>query len=215
MSYLIRLCLAGAFVLAATACETATLGPTLLGSIDGRVLTAKDNRPVPNANITTTPATGAYVTAEDGTFRINDIEAGTYNITVRRTGYTANTVAVAVRDDEVTPATIFLEADDANDPSSADSLLSAEIVNWANRRINSDTTFVDIEYRVQNVGSDDIARYELYIRINTTTDSFYGEISGDSLRVAQSDIGTFVKFIRSNQAQEVNIEDVYVETTEE
>lgn len=191
-----------------TGCDEATLGPTLRGSIDGRVLTFDGRAPIAGVSITTSPATGAIVTENDGTFRLRDVPSGPYNITARKSGFQSNTLSVAVRDDETTPATLFLERDD--EASRSDSL-TAEIINWNNRSVSSDSSFVDVEYRVRNVGTVPVASYEVYIRIATDGEVFFQEESGDALDAGQADIGTFSKFLRGRTAQAITVEDLYFE----
>jgi hypothetical protein len=155
------------------------------------------------------------VTDGEGRFRIADVESGPYNISVRKNGFRSNTLSVAVRDDETTPVTLFLERD--ADASKSDSL-AAEITNWANRVVNADSTgadsmFVDVEYRVRNAGTTDISAYELYVRIETTGDPFFQELRGETLPTTQADVATFSKFIRGETAQSVTIDDVWFETS--
>jgi hypothetical protein len=156
------------------------------------------------------------VTDGEGRFRIADVESGPYNISVRKNGFRSNTLSVAVRDDETTPATLFLERD--ADASKSDSL-AAEITNWANRVVNADSTgadsvFVDVEYRVRNAGTTDISAYELYVRIETTGDPFFQELPGEGLPATQADVATFSKFIRGETAQSVAVDDLWFETTD-
>jgi TolB protein len=187
-------------------CDDAVLGPTLRGTVDGRVLTFDGQQPVAGASITTSPATGAYVTDATGAFALSNIESGAYNITVRKSGFRANTLSVAVRDDATTPATILLERD--AEATRTDSL-AAEIVNWANRVEGPDSTFVDVEYRVRNAGTDDVAGYEVYVRIETDGDPFFQEIRGEALPAAQADIATVSKFIRGATATAVRVDDLW------
>jgi hypothetical protein len=196
-------------------CDEEVLGPTRTGRIEGEVRTYDTGEAVPGASVTTSPATGAFVTDADGRFTIADVESGPYNVSARKSGFRTNTLAVAVRDDETTPATLFLERD--ADAAQRDSL-AAEITNWANRVVNADSTgadsvFVDVEYRVRNAGTTDISAYELYVRIETTGDPFFREVRGEGLPATQADIATFSKFIRTERAERVVIEDVWFEPT--
>lgn len=189
-------------------CDDEVLGPTLRGHIDGRVLAFDTRTPVAGASVTTSPATGAFVTDADGAFTLSNVDSGTYNLSVRKAGFRANTLSVAVRDDETTPATIFLERDAA--ATRVDSL-AAEIVNWANRVVGPDTTFVDIEYRVENRGTTDLAGYEVYVRLTTPDGPFFQEIQGDALPSTQIDVGTVSKFIRNQTASAVRIDALWFE----
>jgi TolB protein len=214
LSYLLATVLAVVLVL--TGCDDEVLGPDRRGTIDGQVRVFDDSAPVPGASVTTSPATGAFVTDAEGRFTIADVESGPYNISVRKSGFKANTLGVAVRDDETTPATLFLERDE--DATRRDSV-AAEITNWVNRAVNADSTggdsvFVDVEYRVRNAGTTDVSAYEVYVRIETTGDPFFQEVGGEVLSPTQVDVGSFAKFIRTETAQAVVIDDVWFEAAD-
>jgi hypothetical protein len=197
-------------VLLTAGCDEEVLGPTLGGSIEGQVRTFGGNAPVAGASVTTSPATGAFVTDENGAFALRNVDGGPYNISVRKDGFQSNTLSVGVRDGEITPATIFLEEDEDANRTEA---VTAEIVNWTNRAEGSDSTFVDVEYRVRNVGTADISAYEIYVRIEAVGTSFFQEARGETLTVSQSDIGTFSKFIRGETAHSVAVDDVWFDST--
>ncbi len=199
-----------AAVLLTAGCDEEVLGPTLRGSIEGQVRTFGSNAPIAGASVTTSPATGAFVTDGDGAFALREVDSGAYNISVRRDGFQTNTLPVAVRDGEITPATIFLEKDEDADRTEE---VNAEIVNWTNRAEGNDSTFVDVEYRVRNVGTADISAYEVYVRIETAGTSFFQEARGEMLPVSQADVGTFSKFIRGETAQSVAVDDVWFDST--
>ena len=193
----------------ATGCDESSLGPQTRGDIQGQVQDADTNAPLSGVNITTSPPTSSLVTDANGQFSIADIETGNYTLTANKSGYSANTVTVSVRENQVTEATIFLQTDpDASEKSDS---ISVSVLNWSNRVVSEDTTFVDVEYRVQNVGEVDIDDYEVYFRIDTTNDAFFYEAVGDSLKVTQSDIGRFEKFIRDESATEVTVDGFWFE----
>ena len=95
-----------------TACEEGTFEPELFGSISGIVLDADTNDPVVGASVTTSPPTGAIVTDNQGRFVFEEIETGSYSISVRKTGYQSANVSVSVRDGQTTDATILLQHKD-------------------------------------------------------------------------------------------------------
>jgi hypothetical protein len=200
-----------AAVLLTAGCDEEVLGPTLRGSIDGQVRTFGDGTPVAGASVTTSPATGAFVTDENGAFTLREVDSGPYNVSARKDGFRPNTLPVAVRDGEITPTTIFLERDEDADRTEA---VTAEIVNWANRTESSDSMFVDVEYRARNVGTADISAYEVYIRIETEGTPFFQEARGEALPALQADVGTFSKFIRGEIAQSVTVDDVWFNPVE-
>ena len=204
------LCLS--LLLFAAGCDESTLGPETRGDIQGQVQDADTNQPLAGVNITTSPPTSSIVTGEDGAFEIADVETGNYTLNANRSGYDANTVTVSVREGQVTPANIFLQADESA-TEQTDSI-TVSVLNWSNRVVSEDTTFVDVEYRVQNVGEGAVTNYEVYFRIDTTGDPFFYEASGDSLQVKQADIGQFEKYIRDASATEVTVDGFFVEGLE-
>ena len=73
--------------------------------------------------------------------------------------------------------------------------------------VGDDSVFVDVEDR-------DVSAYEVYVRIETSGDPFFQEVRGEGLPATQADIATFSKFIRTEQAERVVIEEVWFETTD-
>lgn len=188
-------------------CEEASLGPDHLGDIDGQVQDAETGAPLAGAGVTTSPATSALVTDADGRFRLGGLEAGSYTISARKPGYRTASVPVAVRGDRATPAALFLELDgDSTSAAAGADSLHVEVVNWANRAAGQDTTFVDAEYQVRNIGAVDLRAYEVYFRIRAGGETFYHEVRGDNLTVGQADVARFEKYIRNRSADAVAVD---------
>ncbi len=97
-------------------CKEDTIQPVFFGSISGLVLDAETNEPIEDASITTAPPTSSIVTNSKGEFLIEDIKVGSYSISVTKTGYNKKTVSVAVKENQVTEATIFLEKAPTTEP---------------------------------------------------------------------------------------------------
>lgn len=194
-------------------CEDASLGPDLSGSVEGVVLDEETNAPVAGASITTSPPSGAITTDAEGVFTLTDVPTGNYTINVRKQGYEPNNISISVRADQTTPATVLLER--GTDFAGRGDSVTVEVINWANRTINADTTFVDVEYQVRNVGSVPIKAYEVYFRIVTNGDTFLEEQRGDTLLTSQADVRMFSKFVRSREASRVDIQEVWFEPVEQ
>lgn len=88
-------------------CNEDTITPVSYGSIEGLVVDA-DGEPLNNVAITTSPASSAIVSDEDGGFILENLPIGDYAVTARKTGYSSETINVAVRENAVTPVQIFL-----------------------------------------------------------------------------------------------------------
>ena len=188
-------------------CKEGTISPVLTGGIDGLVLDFATNAPLSGVSITTSPPTDALVTDAEGRFSMPEMEAGNYTVSARRPGYQNTSVTVRVRENRTTEATIFLE--EADDDTTA-TLMAAEITNWWNRTAG-DSLFVNVEYRVSNEGTQDINAYELYFRILAGQREFFHEETGEDLRVNQSDIRQFEKYISETPADSVVVDDFWVE----
>ncbi len=190
-------------------CEAAHLGPDLRGTIEGEAFDAASGEAVAGASVTTTPPTTAPVTDAQGRFAFEDVPAGTYSIRVNSSGYAPATVSVTVRENRITAVAVPLEPS-GEDAAKTDSL-AAEVVNWSNRVAGQDSTVVDVEYRVVNVGDVDLRAYEVYLRIETTGGLFFAEAGGDTLRVGQADVGLLSKPIRAASAQQVVVDGTWTE----
>ena len=148
------------------------------------------------------------MTDGEGRFSLQDVEVGNYTINAKKSGYEPNQVTVSVRADATTQATLFLEPD-ASAAASTDSI-DVTVTNWANRLLQPDSVFVDVEYRVHNVGEARIDAYEVYFRIQTSGSDFYYEAQGDSLAVGQADIADFSKYVRDQSATDVVVNNYWL-----
>jgi hypothetical protein len=196
-------------------CDDETLGPTLLGRIDGRVITSETQAPVPNANITTNPPTQSVLTGPEGRFSIDSVEAGGYSVEVTRNGYESKSVSIRVREGGRSNAKVLLDRSDEAG-GDADSL-AVTVVNFYNDTVNADSTgedsvFVNVEYSAANRGDVTISRYEVYFDIETENGTFSEEQGGDTLRTMESDVGRFRKYIRNAPATDVTADDTFIET---
>lgn len=195
-------------------CKDSTLGPTLSGSIDGRVLDFATGAPLSGVSITTSPPTDAIVTDEDGAFQIGEAVAGNYTVTARRTGYQTGTVAVSVLDNRMTQATVFLQVTPAVTPAPPDSAaLAVEVTNFFNRITSTsrgDSVTVVVEYRVRNVGTRVIPSYDANFRVVTSAGNFFQQERRSVIAVGQTDIGRFEKTTGGARATAVLVDGFFI-----
>ncbi len=195
-------------LLAVIGCENDLLEPDLRGSIEGQVLDFKTNATLGGAGITTNPPTSAPVTDGEGRFRLENLPTGNYTITARLNGYKSNTTTVSVRDGEITSAVVFLEETTTDDDTTTTTDFQASVLGFSNR-FRGDSTYVTVEYRARNTGDADIELYEIYFQLLTTGQTYFHEVSGTDLRVGQSDIGEFEKYVGRDTVTVVQISDMY------
>jgi outer membrane receptor protein involved in Fe transport len=79
------------------------------GTIAGRVTEAKTGQPIAGATVAIAGTRWRATTGEDGRFRLEDVAAGTYTLTVRRIGYVTSSVSVTVTADREATADVGLE----------------------------------------------------------------------------------------------------------
>jgi len=181
----------------------------VFGDIEGKVIHSKTEEPIRNVSISTSPGTVAILTEEDGTFFIGDVPTGNYNIQARKDGFTNTSVSVNVREDRVATAQMVMRPIE-EDTSASKGDLEAEVTNWFNLA-DGDTTYVDVEFSVANIGeSATIEEYEVYFEILTGGDSFFYDISGEELKAGQRRFGQFTKNIFNNTATDVIVLDTWV-----
>ncbi|TVQ75656.1 MAG: carboxypeptidase regulatory-like domain-containing protein [Balneolaceae bacterium] len=190
-------------------CSKETVMTEVFGDIEGSVIHSKTDEPIRNVSISTSPGTVAILTEEDGTFYIEDVPTGNYNIQARKDGFSNTSVSVAVREDRIATAQLVMKPVE-EDTSASKGDLEAEVTNWFNRA-EGDTTFVDVEFSVANIGASvTIEEYEVYFEILTGGDSFFYDISGEELKAGQRRFGQFTKNIFNNTATDVVVLDTWV-----
>ncbi len=189
-------------------CKEGTLEPELTGSIEGVVLDYETSEPLAGTSVTTSPPSSAFVTDSQGRFRLEDLESGNFTINAKKPGYQSNSVTVHVRENRRTEATLFLEVqEDEEAPSKS---LDIDITNWWNTA-KGDSSIVNVEYRVRNSGNTGVTAYEVYFRIRAGRETFYHQETGAELSTNQSKVGRFEKYIRSQPADSVLVDDVWIE----
>lgn len=206
---LIVLSAAGLFL---NSCAKDTIEAETFGDIEGIVINGETDEGIAKVNITTTPATNAIPTEDDGTFTINNIPTGNYTIQARKNDFRSSSVSVAVREGNVATAFISMNPED-EEPDSTVSMndFEAGITSWFND-VSGDSTHVDVKYRVTNSSdSGNVSEYQVYFEIETTSGvSFYFDVAGEDLRAGQTRNGNFREYIRDNEATEVIINDVWI-----
>lgn len=195
-------------------CDEETLGPETTGEIEGRVAETETEASIAGANVTTTPPTQSILTDDEGEFLFTEVPTGNYTVEVSKSNYESQQISVNVKEGQTATASILMERTEGAGET-ADSL-EVEVVNWANERVNRDSTgadsvFAEVEYNVRNSGDVPANYYELYFTIETDANRFSAEVQGDSLDVNQRDVGNFRKYIRQDPAHSVYLEDTYTE----
>lgn len=112
MRILSKILLAASLLFAA--CEEDTIEPDLFGSLTGTVIDDATGLPVPNASVTTNPASTTLSTDVAGKFDVGEIKTGTYAVRAEKTGYALAVESVLVSEDQATTVEIRLFRDSLN-----------------------------------------------------------------------------------------------------
>lgn len=91
----------------ATAVESRS-GVSAAGGVEGRVIDKKNGHGVANAQVTVQGTALGATTDKDGKFRIENVPAGAQRLLVRRIGYQAETVPLALEGKEIAAANVGL-----------------------------------------------------------------------------------------------------------
>ncbi|NVO30314.1 carboxypeptidase-like regulatory domain-containing protein [Hymenobacter lapidiphilus] len=101
-----------------TSCEDNPVEPVLFGKVTGTVRDARNNQPLANASITSTPATSSIVTDAQGNFELTGVPTGRLTIVATKVDYRSVTVAVTVENEAAVAVAIVLEKNLSTTPPS-------------------------------------------------------------------------------------------------
>jgi TolB protein len=97
-----------------TACEENTVEPTRYGALSGVVRDSRTNAVLPNAVITTNPATTSFTSDGEGRFSLPNLAVGQYALSVRKTDYKTETLNVQVAEGPATSVDVRMEKSTGN-----------------------------------------------------------------------------------------------------
>lgn len=106
-------------LLGLAACEPTLVEPAYYGTLTVTVLDGSTSQPVANVAVSTTPATGSYVTDAKGQLTIAQVPAGTLSVAARRAGYDATTSNVTLTDGQTQSVVLLLNKTAATSPPGA------------------------------------------------------------------------------------------------
>lgn len=195
-------------VLLLVSCAKDNVGVDEYGVINGRVIDSETGEGVAGVNITTTPPTQAILSENNGTFKITEPPVGSYTVQARKPGYINNSVSVTVPRWKSVRADILLEPEEEDLPAE-DNVLVANVDSWYNAQ-SGDSSFVEVEYSIENISErTDVSEYEIYFEIETGGETFFFDAAGTDLKVDQKSFGEFRKYIRSETASDVIIDNTW------
>jgi TolB protein len=95
-------------LLGLVACEPTQVEPAYYGTLAVTVLDGSTSQPLANVAVSTTPATGSYVTDARGQVTISQVPIGTLSVAARRAGYDATTGSATVSDGKTQSIVLLL-----------------------------------------------------------------------------------------------------------
>ena len=97
-----------------TSCETEKVDILYYGTINGIVRDAESYLPIQGALVTTTPASISLLSDAEGKFSIPKIKEGEVAVNIKKKDYLANSLTVAVYDEESTQLDFLIFKDNKN-----------------------------------------------------------------------------------------------------
>lgn len=129
------------------------------GSIQGIVLDDSTNLPVAGVQITTTPASGSFLTDSDGVFILEKVPVGETSVKAEKKGYKVRSVAVNVVADDTVSVSMLITLDDDDNTVSPGGDFSDPTPNDGDTEIGVDTT---LSWQYSDSTNKDVT-YDLYL----------------------------------------------------
>ncbi len=118
------------------------------GNIAGSVSDQTTGEPVSTVNVSLNPSGSSTVTGSDGTFSFNDLQEGSYTITITKDGYKDNNRTVYIPTGETTPVHLLIERIPASITSDKNLLDFGETLSTLSFTIVN-TGYTDLKYLVE------------------------------------------------------------------
>ena len=140
-----------------TGCSDDPLATIDFGAVSGTVRHAGTGSPLDAVIVTTTPATSSVTTGEDGVYRLESLEPGSYAVRCRRDGFRDALVNVVVYEGETTTADVLMTtAETENNPPSEPSVPVP-----ANGAVLDGTNTV-LSWSASDIDKDDALTFDVY-----------------------------------------------------
>jgi len=96
-------------------CSEEKISPSGSGSVEGKVLDEEDLSPIANAEVTTSPPTHTVLTDSTGSFLLEELEVGDYNVIAQKRDYFSSSKAIKVNLNSTVHTIINLKKRDADE----------------------------------------------------------------------------------------------------
>jgi TolB protein len=121
-------------------CKENTIQPDLTGTIEGQVLDMNSQTAIKGAVVSTSPSSISVITDENGKFRMEDVNTGSYLVSAVSSGYSKGSVNISVKEGQTASAIIMMTKSSGNqtpnipsNPVPADGFQDLELtiqLNW-------------------------------------------------------------------------------------
>ena len=89
-------------------CKENTIQPDLTGAIEGQVLDMSSQTAIKGAVVSTSPSSISVITDENGKFKMEDINTGSYSVSAISSGYSKGSVNISVKEGQTVSAIILM-----------------------------------------------------------------------------------------------------------
>ncbi|MFC4096458.1 carboxypeptidase regulatory-like domain-containing protein [Euzebyella saccharophila] len=216
-TYNSRLILIMVFIIALTACEEETIGDTVFGKLEGRVVVNNQNIPLENVKITTNPSSTTVFTDAQGNFVIDEISTGDYSVQADKDDFQTSFEPASILGEKTTNIVFELDSVEAANLSplrpellfpmdEAKNVVSPVEFVWSSSKNDTDDILYELELRNGTTG--EVQRYEnlkdtvLIVEELTVGANFFWQIKAtDGISEdVQSNLGSFqLKGVEDNR----------------
>ncbi len=145
------------------------------GALEGVVTDADTGKGIGGATVMIGQTGPSTTTGGDGTYSIEDVEAGTYDVTVSATGYQPETLTATVNSDQTTTLNFALMAEDPDDPGEPDpgdpghvDAITLQLTDNSNRQ----WARVVVEWSVSGTNLGEVRLDATFVNGGTDTETF-------------------------------------------
>jgi len=151
-------------------CQEEPFNPKITGSIEGKVMDARNQEPLDNVTITTSPSTEVVLTDESGHYKIAEIDTGRYTVKAEKDGYQIKSLGINVKENTHSQVQFILEREDGNFASNIQFANDFSPINKA----KTQPTELTLSWRAmsERSASADSLKYDVHMFASQSLDEF-------------------------------------------
>ncbi|CAH0336385.1 hypothetical protein FVB9288_02077 [Flavobacterium sp. CECT 9288] len=152
------------FVFFLSSCSEEKLAGDEFGTIEGKIVSAIDFKPLANVKVFSSPSTSIVFTDEAGKFVLTNVKVGDYSLEAQKEGYLAKFEPAKVNRDQITNIVFELKLSTSNNRPPTATVLTSPMDNAVDQPIELNLNFSATD------PDKDVLKYEIILRKNTSNE---------------------------------------------